>query len=303
MRPTNPRLAARSDVVWLANYAANGVATSVSVPLMITRMPVEQLGGGWAERSILSAFAEAGFTTSWISNQATAGMHDVQIANYAREASNVKFINWVNHELRGTYDSQLFKPLKAQLATGVDLQLIVLHLMGSHHVYSERYPPEQSYFGPNISDNLDNEYDDSIRHTDALLADVIETLEQTGKPAALLYASDHGELLRTSACSMQWHGFPTYENVFASAAVWLSSHPENAAFARALRLNAKLATQGKDLFDSMIEIGSLQGLKTLNSWFNIQYSTRTRSVMTMDGVIDADAKPHGACRLLTSQDP
>lgn len=66
-RATNPKLSQRAisgqgHLVWLRNYAANAVATAESVPLMITRKPVGA-SSDFAERSIVSAFSEAGYST------------------------------------------------------------------------------------------------------------------------------------------------------------------------------------------------------------------------------------------------
>ena len=300
-RATNPRLTARGDVIWFQNYAANAVATALSVPLMVTRKPTEKGGdAAWPERSIVSAFAEAGYQTSWISNQATAGMHDVLIASYAQEAQTVRFINLANHESQGAYDAQLLPEVEKQLNTGAARQFIVVHLMGSHYKYAERYPENEDYFGAAANDrNWLNSYDNSIRHTDRVLAELIALLARTGKPATLMYASDHGELLPTPTCNLRWHGYSAKESVFASALLLLSPHSENAPFARAARINAAKPTSSKDLFDSLAMAGGLTfvGQAPQNSWLSDRYAVRKRAVSTFEGLVDADASPVGVCGL------
>ena len=301
-RATNPKLVARGDVIWLPNYVANAVATALSVPLMVTRKPTEKGGdAGWPERSIVSAFAEAGYQTAWISNQATAGMHDVLIASYAQEAQTVRFINLANHESQGAYDIQLLPEVEKQLNTGAARQFIVVHLMGSHYVYAERYPANEDYFGAAANDsNWLNSYDNSIRHTDRVLAELIALLARTGKPATLMYASDHGELLPSLTCNLRWHGYGAKENIFASALLWLSPHTENAPYARAARINAAKPTSSKDLFDSLAIAGGLTfaGQAPQNSWLSDRYAVRGRAVSTFDGLVDADASSSGTCGLL-----
>lgn len=300
-RETNPQLKARGDVIWFKDYAANAVVTAMSVPLMITRKPTVQGGdSAWPERSIVSAFREAGFQTWWISNQATAGVHDVLISSYAQEAEHVRFINLASYESRGAYDMQLV-PEVEQALTGPAKQFIVVHLMGSHHVYAERYPAEEAFFEPDDAvSNWGNAYDNSIRQTDRVLASLIAALERSGKPSALLYASDHGELLRSASCSMRWHGHGTREGVFASAVLWLSNHPKNAAYARAARQNALLPTSSKDVFDSLVQAGGLQfaGAQPANSWLSSGFVVRPRLVSTFFGLLDADGPTTGACKLL-----
>lgn len=301
-RPTNPQLVARGDVIWLPNYAANAVATALSVPLMVTRKPTEKGGdAAWPERSIVSAFGEAGYQTSWISNQATAGMHDVLIASYAQEAQTVRFINLANYESQGAYDAQLLPEVEKQLNTGAARQFIVVHLMGSHYKYAERYPVNEDYFGAAATDrNWLNSYDNSIRHTDRVLAQLIDLLTRTAKPATLMYASDHGELLPSPTCNLRWHGYGAKENIFASALLWLSPHPENARYVRAAHLNAVKSTSSKDLFDSLAMAGELtfSGQLPQNSWLSDRYVPRNRVVSTFEGLADADATPVGACGML-----
>lgn len=324
-RATNPKLAQRAisgqgHLVWLRNYAANAVATAESVPLMITRKPVGA-SSDFAERSIVSAYREAGYSTWWISNQATSGIHDLLIASYAQEAENIHFENLADYFSQGAFDTALLPQVKRALNAGSDKVFIVLHLMGSHYAYWDRYPANEAYFAAAgeaahltgsgeattgsavetpLAKRWRDSYDDSIRQTDAVLDQVIELLAQDGRPAALVYASDHGELLMESGCDKRWHGHGAREDVFASALVWLSKHPENAPKARAAAFNATLAVSGKDLFDTLLNAGDVsiardQGALSRDSWFSPQFQPRKRSVVTFAGIVSADTPPVGAC--------
>ena len=144
-RATNPLLSKRAGLIWLANYTAPAVSTAQSVPLMITRKPVDS-AELWGERSIVSAFREAGFGTWWISNQQTAGIHDLQIASYASEAEHVVWANVTEFQSRGVDDSALLEPVRVALADPRAQKFIVVHLMGSHFKYPERYPESAAYF-------------------------------------------------------------------------------------------------------------------------------------------------------------
>jgi len=240
-------------------------------------------------------------------------------------------------------DAKLHKPMRAEtrtallpqvkraLASGSDKVFIVLHLMGSHCAYWDRYPESDAYFGK--AENLTgsdesvivtepgesraagsadetplakrwrDSYDDSIRQTDAVLDQVIELLEQDGRASALVYASDHGELLNEPNCDKRWHGHGAHEDVFASALLWLSHHAENAQKARAAASNANLAVSGKDLFDAVLEAGAVRvaselGAINLNSWFSPEFQARKRDVVTFGGIVGVDAPPVGGCKLL-----
>lgn len=81
-------------------------------------------------------------------------------------------------------------------------KLLILHTLGSHQTYADRFTPQQAKFTPYCSnpdvakcpsDELINAYDNSIIAVDDLLGNVIEQLKD--KKALLVYVSDHGESL------------------------------------------------------------------------------------------------------------
>ena len=56
-------------------------------------------------------------------------------------------------------------------------------------------------------EELDNAYDNSVRYTDKVLADIIDTLKgASGMNTAMLYVSDHGESLGENGLYL--HGAP-----------------------------------------------------------------------------------------------
>jgi len=115
------------------------------------------------------------------------------------------------------HDGILLHGLDAQLAAMGERELVILHLHGSHGPdYYRRYPPEFEAFSPvcesvSLSDctpeNLVNAYDNSIRYTDYLLAEVIGMLDALpDTQALLLYVSDHGQSLGENGVYL--HGLP-----------------------------------------------------------------------------------------------
>jgi hypothetical protein len=98
-------------------------------------------------------------------------------------------------------------------------KLIAFHMIGSHGpTYYQRYPAEHRHFMPECArsdienctqEQLVNTYDNTIRHTDYVLAQMIEKLKQYSEQynTVLLYVSDHGESLGESGLYL--HGTPT----------------------------------------------------------------------------------------------
>lgn len=120
--------------------------------------------------------------------------------------------------VEATYDETLFVGLKDRIEqSDKNKVLIIVHTNTSHGPdYQRQYPAQHEYFVPVCSrvedaqkepDHLMNAYDNTIRYTDALIADAIDTLRTiTNYDCSLLYVSDHGESLGENNLFM--HGVP-----------------------------------------------------------------------------------------------
>ena len=76
-------------------------------------------------------------------------------------------------------------------------------------------------------EELDNAYDNSVRYTDKVLADIIDTLKgASGMNTAMLYVSDHGESLGENGLYL--HGAPYWmspdEQVQVPMVMWMSDN-------------------------------------------------------------------------------
>ena len=97
-------------------------------------------------------------------------------------------------------------------------RFLVLHLGGGSHgpLYGDRHPPEFARFQPTCNDadvanrcsleELYNSYDNTILYTDHVLSQVIDTLDDSHVPYAMIYLSDHGESLMEEG--RLFHGVP-----------------------------------------------------------------------------------------------
>ena len=141
--------------------------------------------------TLLDIAKKAGYTTYWFSNQGIMGGADTPITMVAKTADHYA---WIEETLANTdhmrYDGDLLPYL-----TTIDPSknnFVVLHLMGSHDNFINRYPPEFTKFGiPNEFDLAIN-YDNSIAYTDWLLEEVYDYGNRNLNLQALLYFSDYG---------------------------------------------------------------------------------------------------------------
>jgi heptose-I-phosphate ethanolaminephosphotransferase len=214
-RPTTPNLVARRKQLLLFNRAISPSNQTVpSLTKMLTTATVEEPDRFLTEPSILNAAKNAGYRTYWLSNQGRVGVFDSLISLIAHDAETTVF---TNTEFYGTvYDEALLYPLGVALKDPFPHKFIVMHVLGSHQNYRNRYPAENAHFGaesyldvcsgPEEAATL-AEYDNSVRYTDEVLEGVIGMLEKQ-PDSVLLFVSDHGERLYDKTGSACGHGFP-----------------------------------------------------------------------------------------------
>ncbi|CAM2800920.1 sulfatase-like hydrolase/transferase [Helicobacter burdigaliensis] len=110
---------------------------------------------------------------------------------------------FANHDLllNKSYDGGLLEFIQEQ--SKIDYSFSIVHLMGSHFSYKNRYPKEFERFGvedikmPFSTTQKEREiikdYENSIFYTDDLLYKIFEIYKD--KEAIIIYLSDHGESL------------------------------------------------------------------------------------------------------------
>lgn len=138
--------------------------------------------------TIIDIAKGAGFYTSWYSNQSTTDESDTPITIIAKTADTSKWTNQDLHTLQ--YDGTLLKYLRE-----VDPNknnFIVLHLMGSHDNYQNRYPPEFAKWGDPSKNEPPLNYDNSLYYSDYVLSEIFKYAKDNLNLQAMLYFSDHG---------------------------------------------------------------------------------------------------------------
>ncbi len=313
-RETNPLLKLEPNLVSLPDLITAVSATRLSVPVIISRKPATQsLKEGFSEKSFLTAYKEAGFKTYWLSNQISFGQFDTPVSVFAKEADVIQFLNLGGFTNHSNFDQILFAPLKNALADPAPKKLIVLHSLGSHWNYSQRYPKEfdkwqPSLFGVDkpvytdtkIKTQLNNSYDSSILYTDWFLAQVIGTLKQTGQLASLLYVADHGQTLYDGSCKLAFHGHNTQFEFHVPALLWYSDqyrarYPDKVAQLLRHR-KARLATE--NVFHTLLDMGDIRydGERLEWSFLNRQFKQHKRYVDSYGWTNYDNAIIKGDCR-------
>lgn len=218
-RYTTPRLCSLpvGTLTGFGKTFSESNTTHKAVPLLLSNVTAETFNDKINEsKSVITAFKEAGFKTAYISMQCRNHSY---IDYFGEEADTTIFVRepQPGEIVDGYYDYDMLAQLDSLLSQGDTKLLVVLHQYGSHFNYVDRYPREEAYFLPDKSAAADasnrgqlvNAYDNSIRHTDNLLYNIIERLDSVNCVGGMIYASDHGEDIFDDARSRFLHASPT----------------------------------------------------------------------------------------------
>lgn len=273
-RMTNPLLSQQDNLINFSDMLGVSAATRSAIPMLLTRKPESQVYQyDFPERSIISAFKEAGFTTYWLSNQQKFGNHDTSTSVYAKEADNIIFLNKTNYSNKGETDDVILPEFKKILENSINKKLIVIHTLGSHFDYSHRYPNAFDVFKPSLNNleryslqdrqykqQMTNSYDNSILFTDYVLNEVIESIKEKKQTESfLLFSSDHGEDLFDNSCDKSGHGNETAYNFEIASFGWYSDSfaTNNSDKVQYLQSNRNKKINQTSIFPTLIDAADI----------------------------------------------
>lgn len=237
-RSTNPFLSQQKNLINFTDFISVSNVTRQSIPMMLTRKPEIKVNRyDFEEKSVITAFKEAGFRTYWLSTQQKFGTFDTSTSVYAKEADEIVFLNKTGYQQAGIHDDVLVSELEKIVKQKNYKQFIVIHTLGSHYNYQHRYPEDFSQYKPDLENlknyslqdirfkqELKNSYDNSILFSDYVLNNFIEILKkQKNSISFLLYSSDHGEDIFDEKCKSSGHGLETSRNFEIASFIWYSN--------------------------------------------------------------------------------
>lgn len=197
-RNTTPEMDRLSkEVLVFDDVVAAYANTSASCKLMFTSAEYSYQKFDYTAFSVLQA---AGYKVILISNQFRLGSFDGPV-NILYTGLDRK--EYIQEQSPGAKDGSILDRLQKYMTETEGPVLIIVHLIGSHGIYNERYPAEFDKFGSSkdlfqrgfseLIQGLVNDYDNSILYTDYVLCRIIEMIRKLPVPGYMLYASDHGE--------------------------------------------------------------------------------------------------------------
>lgn len=158
----------------------------------------------WYEYSnLIDIMNSAGYKTYWLSNQESSGIWGNVAQIYAAH-SNVSHFTRIrdSREDDGLEDGALFPLVDEAIAQRAeDKNFYVVHLMGGHGLYYNRFPYIFTKFTKDDIQLDVNEaqktviaqYDDALYYNDYIVSGIIDKFRCTGEDSIVVYVPDHGE--------------------------------------------------------------------------------------------------------------
>ena len=215
-KDTNPFTSKSGGVISFNDVRSCGTATAVSVPCMFSNMGRKEFDDNRARNSegLLDVLQKTGISIFWKENDGGCkGVCDRVPNIEIKPKDHPKFC-----DKNTCYDEVVLQDLDSEIAQMKGDKLVGFHLIGSHGpTYYKRYPDAHRQFTPDCprsdienctDEELTNTYDNTIRYTDFVIAEMIAKLKtyEDKYNTALLYVSDHGESL--GALGLYLHGTP-----------------------------------------------------------------------------------------------
>ena len=215
--PTTPKLdelRSRGEIAVFTDVVSPSNATIASTQAMLTFYTNEQDKEQWHEYpDLVSVMKHGGFTTAWVTNQECSGgpWSVQQLFGTAADTltGNAYRLHQTNDMFLSDslfYDERILPNLlsfeqiapKHRRPRGL---FSVVHLMGSHAGYANRYPASFARFGTkDIPGTLAEgrktkiaEYANSVLYNDHVVAEIFKRYSQSR--SIVIYVSDHGETL------------------------------------------------------------------------------------------------------------
>ncbi len=266
-RNTNPRLSQLSNLVVAKDVITMSNTTHKIVPLLLAPTPILSFDSIYSQKSITTAFKEAGFDTFFISNQPPNGSFTDY---FSKEAANQ--INMTTNSKNGVVlpDCQMLPYLRDAIENTDKNLFVVLHSYGSHFNYKARYPSDFGSFkdddtseiSSELLGNLVNAFDNSIEYVDYFVSEVVKLVEAQNTTSSVVYLSDHGEDLYDDERGKFLHAspIPSYYQLHVPYVTWYSDSYKQLYPSKVDNLieNSKKPLSSEVLFHTLTDMASIQ---------------------------------------------
>ena len=190
--PTNPRIQKLiNDSVLIAFPNAISFADHTSAVMFSVFSLKKNTESNYNIPLFPAVFKAAGYSSFLYDNEYFIGTDGSFLSNGAISSANFDYRNLKKYE----YDDEMIDDIKVL----DDYSLTIIHLMGQHYEYRDRFPQEFHHFSENNYDSnlsiekrkMISDYDNATYYNDYVFNKIVEKYKE--KDAVILYFSDHGE--------------------------------------------------------------------------------------------------------------
>lgn len=266
-RPTTPELDKLSPELTLFKntYASYPPGTLENLKKLLTFWNSENEKTHKLDTHIINIMKEVGFKTFWVSNQLMTGRHNNMTTAIARSADKTYFTNTTDAK---TFDEKLLPIVSKVLKDPAPHKFIIIHLLGTHLKYRERFPSEFEVFKttediprkPFMNDKKRqyyNDYDNAVLYNDFVVSELIKISKNLPSTSTITYLSDHGEEVYDQE---DFHGHPgvkTTPNMLQIPLImWLAPKFQNQKSALGPHQNTPIVSD--DLIHTFLDLYEIQ---------------------------------------------
>jgi len=174
----------------------------------------------------------------------------------------------------------------------VKKKIIVIHLLGTHGKYRERYPTSFMKFTSSKRSNNDwawmvNEYDNAVLYHDYLVSTIINKVKKEGMLSSVLYFSDHGDdVFEVGDFALHTEKLATFPMFSIPFILWLSPEykKENSEMVNHLNTYLDRRYMTDDVIHSIFDLLHIQSssYNERRSIFNTHFLQKKRKISGLD---------------------
>ena len=211
--PHLDELQAKGEIIAMSDVISPHSTTVEVLSELFTFCDYESDKPWYEYHNLIDVMNAAGYRTHWLSNQESSGMWGNVAQLYANRSTMHKFTRLRDSlEDSGILDEELFPLLDEALRdASPDRNFYVLHLMGGHGLYYNRYPYAFNKFKAEdirlqIGERFREivaQYDNALYYNDYVVDEIIKRFRD--KETLVIYVPDHGEAVYDEGGSIAGH--------------------------------------------------------------------------------------------------
>lgn len=200
IEPTSPYLTQiqkKGNLLVFSDVISPHAQTTLSLRKVLTFSNFENQDTPWYRQgNLVSIFKKSGYPVYWISNQLDIESIYSSSTRIIASLSDVSIFvsKFKRHFDEVFYDEKILPELDQILKTDRRNGFFVLHLMGTHSSYGNRYPSNFSKFSDlslDVPNRMRARYFNAVLYNDYIVSEIFKRFSD--EDSIVIYLSDHGE--------------------------------------------------------------------------------------------------------------